>query len=160
MTLACRNSPLRLMRIGAPILAALLACAGTRAWAVPTCSMSTAATLEFGSVVALASTPDQTANSGSSFWVSCTSDVSSTPKLYSATSPRVLVSGNASLPMSLSLIAPGGPELPDGYPGAAISITKNGTAQTVTLHGKVRSTDFRGLPSGVYTATLFLTIEY
>ena len=74
------------------LLLLLAACACANALAVPTCTIASGATLSFGSVVALASTGDVTTNSGSSLWVNCTSDVSTTPALYSSTT-RTLVSG-------------------------------------------------------------------
>jgi len=134
--------------------------ASTAAIAVPTCTTASGATLAFGSIVALASTPDVTTNSGSSFWVNCTSDVTSAPTLYSSTE-RKLQSGFAELSFALSLATPGGIELPSASPGAPLTgLTRNGSNQTVTLHGKVRAADFKALPSGVYSRSITLTIEY
>lgn len=142
------------------ILFALLgAAASAGAFAVPTCTVASGATLAFGPIVALASTGDVTTNSGSTFWVNCTSDVTSAPTLYSAT-PRSLVSGANSLPFALSAVSPGSTELPAASPGTALGITRNGSNQTVTLHGKVRAADFKALPSGVYSLGTTLTVEY
>jgi hypothetical protein len=44
----------------------LLAVACMPAWAVPTCTVASSATLSFGTIVALASTGDMTTNSGTS----------------------------------------------------------------------------------------------
>jgi len=129
------------------------------AFAIPTCTVASGATLSFGAVVALASTGDVTANSGGSFWVNCTSDVSTTPTLYSATA-RSMIQGGNTLPFTLSLVSPGGADLPATSPGAALSIPKDGTNRTVTLYGKIRAADFKGLPSGLYSRTLSLTVSY
>lgn len=141
------------------LLSLLIAGACTHAQAVPTCTVASSATLAFGPVVALASSADVTSNSGSSFWINCTSDVAVAPTFYSAT-PRTLVSGSNSLPFSLSTVTPGGAELPTSSPGTSSGIATNGTNQTVTLHGRLRSSDFRSLPSGLYSSVMSLTIEY
>lgn len=139
--------------------AAVLATACTRALAVPTCTVATGATLSFGPIVALASTGDVTTNSGSSFWVNCTSDVIAAPSLHSAT-PRTLASGGSSLPFALSTVTPGGAELPSASPGAPLGFTRNGTNQAVTLHGRVDSGNFKSLPAGAYARSIALTLEY
>lgn len=141
------------------ILASMLATACTHALAVPTCTVATGATLSFGAIVALASTGDVTTNSGSSFWVNCTSDVLAAPTLHSATE-RTLTSGGNSLPFGLSAVTPGGTEMPTASPGAPLGITRNGTNQTVTLHGRVLSSYFRSLPAGAYARSIALTLEY
>lgn len=141
------------------LLLCLLATACTHGLAVPTCSIATGATLSFGAVVALASTGDVTTNSGSSFWVNCTPDVTAAPLLHSAT-PRTLTSGGNSLAFALSAVAPGGTELPTASPGAALGITRDGNNQTVTLHGRIRSSHFSALPAGVYARSIVMTLEY
>jgi hypothetical protein len=115
--------------------------------------------LSFGAVVALASTGDVTTNSGSSFWVNCTSDVAAAPALYSA-SARTLLSGGNSLPFALSIVSPGGVELPTASPGTQLGLTRNGSNQTVTLYGKILATNFQSLSSGMYSTSLTLTLEY
>jgi spore coat protein U-like protein len=141
------------------LLASVVAAACTHALAVPTCTVATGATPSFGAIVALASTGDVTTNSGSSFWVNCTSDVTAAPSLYSAT-PRMLTSGGNSLPFALSAVAPGGAELPTASPGAPLGFTRNGTNQTVTLHGHIHASNFRSLPAGAYARSIALTLEY
>jgi len=141
------------------LLGSMLACACTHALAVPTCAVATGATLSFGAIVALASTGDVTSNSGSSFWVNCTSDVIAAPSLYSAT-PRVMTFGGNSLPFALSVVSPGGAELPTASPGAALGLVRNGSNQTVTLHGRVNASQFSSLPAGVYARSIALTLEY
>jgi spore coat protein U-like protein len=141
------------------LLAAALICSGTIALGVPMCTVASGATLSFGTIPALASTGAVTTNSGSSFWVNCTSDVTTTPTIYSSTA-RTLQSGGNSLPFSLSGASPGGTELPTAYPGMPLAITKNGSNQTVTLYGKVYPADFKALPSGYYSGVVSLTVEY
>jgi spore coat protein U-like protein len=131
----------------------------THALAVPTCTIASGATLSFGSVVALASTGDVSANSGSSLWVNCTGDVATTPRFYSPTT-RTLVSGGNNLAFSLSASAPGGVELATFSPGTPLGIAKNGSNQTVTLYGKIYNANFRALPSGSYSRVIDLTVEY
>ena len=139
--------------------ALLLSLAATAATAVPICSISATATLSFGAVVALASSGDQSANTGTSLWVNCTADVATTPSLYWST-PRTLVSAVNSLPFGLSASSPGVTELRASSPGTALTILKNGTNEAVTLHGRVRAVDFRALPSGSYSRIISLTLKY
>ena len=127
--------------------------------AVPTCTIASGAVLSFGAVVALASTGDVTTNSGSSFWVNCTSDVVAAPTLYSAT-PPILLSGGNSLPFALSIVSPGGAELPIVSPGTQLGITRNGSNQVVTLYGKILATNFQSLSPGMYSMSITLTLEY
>lgn len=146
-------------RLSRSLLMCLLATACTHGLAVPTCTIATSATLSFGAVVALVSTGDVTTNSGSSFWINCTPDVTAAPLLHSATA-RTLTSGGNSLAFALSAVAPGGPELPTASPGAPLGFTRDGSNQTVTLHGRIRSSDFGGLSAGVYAGSVVMTVEY
>ena len=127
--------------------------------AVPTCTIASGAILSFGAVVALASTGDVTTNSGSSLWVNCTSDVAAAPALYSAT-PRTLLSGGNSLPFALSIVSPGGVELPTAAPGAQLGLTRNGSNQMVTLYGNILAPNFQSLSPGMYSRSITLTLEY
>jgi spore coat protein U-like protein len=129
------------------------------AQAIPTCTIASGAMLSFGAVVALASTGDVTTNSGSSFWVNCTSDVAAAPALYSST-PRILLSGGNSLPFALSIVSPGGAELPTASPGVQLGVTRNGSNQLVTLYGKILATNFQSLSPGMYSRSITLTLEY
>lgn len=131
----------------------------THSLAAPTCTVATSATLSFGVVIALASSADVTSNTGSSFWINCTSDVLAAPLLYSGT-PRALVSNGHSLAFGLSTVAPGGPELPTTSPGTALGVPHNGNNQTVTLHGRLESRHFKSLPAGAYARSVALTVEY
>ena len=141
------------------LLGLLLACPFGQAWAVPTCTVAPTATLSFGTVVALAATGDISTNTGSSFWVNCTSDTTVSPSLYSATS-RTLLSGAGSLPFTLSVNSPGGIEIASAPPGTQLGIVRDGTNQTVVLYGRIFASSFQSLPAGVYTRSIVLTIEY
>jgi len=142
-----------------PLVPVLIACMVAPAWAVPACTVASTATLAFGTVTALASTGDVTANTGATFFVNCTADVTTTPTLYSA-STRTLVSGADSIVFSLSLVSPGGTELPTAPPGTTLRITKDGTHQTVPLFGRIRAANFSSLHPGSYTRAIMLTVEY
>jgi spore coat protein U-like protein len=132
---------------------------GQSALAAPTCTVSASPSLSFGPVIALASTADVDANSGASFWVNCTSEVVAVPNLYSG-SARAMLSGANQLPFELSLFVPGGSELPGQFPGATLDMVNDDSNQTVTLHGRLRGTDFRSLPAGEYNQIIELTVEY
>jgi spore coat protein U-like protein len=127
--------------------------------AVPTCSVATGGTLSFGTIVPLASSPDVTSNTGSSFWVNCSSDVATAPAIYSI-SPRTMSNGISSLPFHLSAESPSGLSLSSSSPGSPLSISNDGNNQTVTLYGRIRTVDYQGLSSGLYTAVVWLTVEY
>jgi spore coat protein U-like protein len=139
--------------------AALLSGLAGAASAVPQCMVGSGAQLAFGTVVALASSPDATSDTGAGFWVNCNAEVTSAPLLYSGSS-RTMSSAVGNLPFTLSLVTPGGLQLPIASPGTALGIFRNGTNQTVTLYGKIRSVDFRALPAGIYSTTVTLTLEY
>lgn len=146
-------------RVPQGLLVAMLAGACTHGLAVPTCTVATGATLSFGAVVALASTADVTTNSGSSFWINCTPDVTAAPSLHSAT-PRLLISGGNSLAFALSAVTPEGAELPTASPGTPLGFVRDGTNQIVTLHGHMDASNFSSLPGGAYARSIVLTLEY
>jgi spore coat protein U-like protein len=147
------NTTLRLLGLVAAMLAT------RQATAVPTCTIASGAVLPFGRVVPLASTGDIDTNSGSSFWINCTADVTSAPAIYSGTS-RVMAFGENSLPFQLGAQHAGGPELPSTSPGTPLDITPNGSNQTVPLYGRILAADFKRLPAGAYSQVLSVTVEY
>lgn len=119
--------------------------------------------ISFGSIVTLASTPDATADSGTTFKVACSSDLSPT---IASTTTRKMSDGAATphlLPFNLSLTASAAADdFPSATPGA-LTTTKDGTLQTLTIYGKVLNTDFTGanaLPAGTYTTTLVMDVAY
>jgi hypothetical protein len=88
------------------------------------CTVGTGGALAFGSVVALASTANQTTDSGQSFKVKCDSGVAGTLRLYSAT-PRVMQHNASSLPFNLSLNSgAANDDLPTAPLGAPFDITR------------------------------------
>lgn len=147
------------MNVLCPRLMLLLLGWAPAAGAVPTCTVASGGVLAFGPVIALASAPDVSTNTGTSFWVNCTAEVTTTPAIYSST-PRLMMSGGYSLPFALSAVSPGGLELRSSSPGTPLSISKNGSNETVTLYGKILAHDFRALPAGTYLQVITLTVEY
>ncbi|MFC5499318.1 spore coat protein U domain-containing protein [Caenimonas terrae] len=139
--------------------AAMLGSLAVPAMATPQCSVATGAQLLFGTVVVLERTGDKTTDSASSFWINCNSEVIAAPQMY-ATGARVMQSGTQQLPFKLSLVSPGGGDLPAGSPGTALDFPHNGANQTVTLYGKILVSDFKSLPGGLYSGSVHLTIEY
>jgi len=137
------------------LAAALLAgCAD----AVGGCTVPSASLLDFGTIDA-ASSPDQSTNSGSSFWVNCTSDVKTMPKLYSG-SARAMTFGAYTLPFRLSLVSPGAADLPTSPPGMPLAIAHYNINEVIPLYSKILASDFRTLPAGVYATAITLTLEY
>jgi hypothetical protein len=124
------------------------------------CTVAAGGVLVFQGVIPLASTGNQTTDSGQSFKVNCDSGVTAALRLYSAT-PRVMRNSSYGLPFNLSLTS-GAPsnDLPTASPGAQLNITRNGQDQPVTLYAKIFTQDFRSLPGGLYSASITLTVEY
>lgn len=125
------------------------------------CEVSAAtAAIDFGAVVALASSGNKTGDSGSSFQVACSSDLS--PKIYS-TSARVMDDGAAhTLPFDLCTAACNGSNSLPATQGAAsaLTITQDGTLQPVKLYGAVQASDFQALPAGAYSKTVTINVDY
>lgn len=161
----------------ARILAAGLATASSVAMAVPTTAQGNltvgavlqsacevqAGAISFGNIVTLASTPDQTADSGSTFQVACSSDLSPT---IASTTLRKMSDGAGTphlLPFNLSLTAAAAS---DNFPSAtpvALPTAKDGTMKALTIYAKVLNSNFTGtnaLPAGTYTATLVMDVTY
>ncbi|MDO8776036.1 MAG: spore coat protein U domain-containing protein [Burkholderiaceae bacterium] len=136
-----------------------LALAGTNAIA-QSCTVASGGTLAFQAVVALASTVNQTTDSGQSFKVKCDILVLGTLRLYSTTQ-RVMRSSSYSLPFNLSLNSgAASDDLPTAGPGAQFNITRDGIYQPVTLYAKIFTQDFKSLPGGSYSSSITLTVEY
>jgi hypothetical protein len=141
------------------VLIAALAMASTNAVA-QSCTVAAGGILVFQGVIALASTGNQTTDSGQSFKVKCDSGVAGTLRLYSATQ-RVMRNSSYSLPFNLSLTS-GAPsdDLPRTSPGTQINITRDGFDHPVTLYAKIFTEDFKSLPGGLYSSSITLTVEY
>lgn len=138
---------------------AALALASTGALA-QSCTVAPGATLAFPVVVALASSGNQTTDTGQSLKVACDSSVAGTLRLYSDTA-RVMSNGARSLPFNLSLISGAASnDLPTVPPGASFDIIRDGQLHTVTLYAKIFAQNFQALPAGQYSASIMLTVEY
>lgn len=153
-TAAVRRPTLRLQAFGAAIA---LASSGALA---QSCTVASGATLAFPGIVALASTGNQTTDTGQSLQVACDSSVTGTLRLYSGT-PRVMSNGSHSLPFNLSLSSGAAANnLATISPGTPFNITRDGQLQTVTLYAKIFVQDFKALPAGLYSTSMTLTVEY
>jgi hypothetical protein len=116
-----------------------------------------AGSIAFGNIVALASTADKVADSGSTFRVACSNGASPT---ISTGSERIMKFGLNSLPFTLGLSALGADT--DTFPATATALvmTQNGAMQDVTIHAKVLASDFSALPIGAYTKTVVVDVAY
>jgi spore coat protein U-like protein len=144
---------------------------GSGAWAQTTLTVSATlqegcevvngtAAMAFGSFTPLESTGDRVANTGSSFQVRCTSNAS--PALY-ATGVRKLTKGADEIPFNLSIDSGATSDDLPSTPGAALpltSLTKNGTAQSVAIHGRIPVASFSNKPGGAYTSAITLQLVY
>lgn len=141
------------------VLVAALAIASSNAIA-QSCTVASGGTLAFQGVVALASTGNQTTDSGQSFSVKCDSGVTGPLRLYSMTQ-RVMRNSSYSLPFNMSLTSGAASnDLPTAPPGTQINITRDGQNHPVTLYAKIFTQDFKSLPGGLYSASMTLTVEY
>lgn len=121
------------------------------------CAVSAGATISFGSFSTLAAV-DQTAGSGSTFTVACSSDM--TPLIF-ATGTRTIINGANSLPFNLSLTE--GAEA-DNLPATlalatALTLTKDGTAKVVPLYARLAKANFGSLPAGAYANGSAVTVS-
>jgi hypothetical protein len=123
-----------------------------------------AGAIAFGSFTNLASAGDKNADSGATFKVACSSDV--VPTIGSDTAHSMSDGGGTPklLPFNLSLTAgAAADDLPASSVPVALSITKDGTLQTVTLYAKVLATNFTGvnaLPANTYSRTVIVDVGY
>lgn len=124
------------------------------------CEVSASGTIDFNSVIALASSGDKSANNTSGFTVACSSDLS--PKIYSTTA-RAMSDGTHSLPFQLCLggSCSGSNDLATAQTGAnSLSLTQNGSMQAVALSAKILAADFKALPAGSYTKAVTISVDY
>jgi spore coat protein U-like protein len=122
------------------------------------CEVSNSGTIAFGNVVALASTGDQSVSNATGFKVACSTGL--TPYIFSATS-RVMTSGANTLAFDLCLTAcTGSNGLAVGATTDALSITQNGSLQSVPLYARILAANFKGKPAGDYTQTVVISVEY
>ncbi|MES2941083.1 MAG: spore coat protein U domain-containing protein [Pseudomonadota bacterium] len=118
------------------------------------------AAIDFGSVVALASSGNKAANSGSGFQVACSTGL--TPTIYSTTTREMDDGASHTLAFNLCLSAcTGSNDLAATQGGAdSLSITQDGTLKTVALHGRILATNFQGLPAGSYSKSVTVNVDY
>ncbi|MBA2673169.1 spore coat protein U domain-containing protein [Ramlibacter sp.] len=118
------------------------------------------AAIDFGSVVALASSGNKAANSGSGFQVACSTGLS--PTIYSATTREMDDGATHTLAFNLCLSAcTGSNDLASAALSAdTLSITQNGSLQTVALHGRILAANFKALPAGSYAKTVTVNVDY
>jgi spore coat protein U-like protein len=126
------------------------------------CEVAAGGTIAFADFVTLASAGNQTASSGNTFTVACSSDV--TPKISSASSRTMAVAGK-SLPFNLSLTSgAAADDLPvDTATAALLTLTKDGTMKVVPLYATVLAANFTGvkaLPAGTYITTVAVDVSY
>jgi hypothetical protein len=160
-TSASRSSPSRLtwrtVRIRALGAAMAFSAAGALA---QSCTVAPGATLAFPTIAALASTHNQTTDTGQSFKLACDSSVAGILRLSSDT-PRAMNYGAYSLPFNLSLSSgAANNDLSTFSPGTQFTVARDGQPQTVVLYAKIFARDFKALPAGRYSASIMLTVDY
>jgi spore coat protein U-like protein len=121
------------------------------------CAVSPTATISFGSFSTLAPL-DQTANSGSTFTVACSSDLE--PLIF-ATGTRTIINGGNSLAFNLSLTSgAAADDLPaTGALAAPLSLVQDGTVKVVPLYARLAKANFTSLPAGAYANGSAVTVS-
>ncbi|MET0856606.1 MAG: spore coat protein U domain-containing protein [Telluria sp.] len=119
------------------------------------CEVS-AGLIDFGSVVALASSADKAVVS-SGFTVACTTGLA--PTIASTTTRTMTDGGSASLPFNLSLTAGAAA---NNFPTTAtpLGVTSDGTAKTIPVHAMISKAVFGLLPAGTYTTSVTVDVSY
>jgi hypothetical protein len=122
------------------------------------CTVSDAA-MSFTNSAALLTTPDQTADTGTTLKVACTTG--SSPTIWSS-SPRILESGTDSFAFNLSQESGAAfDDLPNDSPGQAISgYIADGTEKVVLLYGKILTSNFGDKPGKMYSANITVSVNY
>lgn len=123
------------------------------------CEVSAASAISFVDFAALASTGNQTANSGSTFQVACSADA--TPTIY-ASGTRSMTNGVDNLAFNLSLTAGAAAnDLPSTLgTAAALTVTQDGSLHDVALYAKTDAANFKALSSGNYTTDVTVAVVY
>jgi hypothetical protein len=123
-----------------------------------------AGAINFGNIIALASTADKTADSGTTFKVACSSGV--TPTISSGTTRSMSDHAGTPhlLPFNLSMSSgAAADDLPTSGTSQALTFTQDGTLQTVTIYGRVVAANYSGanvLPLASYTNTMLMDVAY
>ncbi|HVZ45626.1 MAG TPA: spore coat protein U domain-containing protein [Ramlibacter sp.] len=123
------------------------------------CEVQTSGSIDFGSVVALASTGDQAVSNATGLTVACSNGLS--PSLYSATD-RNMLNGADQLPFDLCVADCTGSNGMGASSDAAtpIDITTDGSLHAVPLYARIKAADFKGLPAGAYSKTVTINVLY
>lgn len=121
------------------------------------CAVSAAATISFGSFSTLAAV-DQTADSGSTFTVACSSDME--PAIF-VTGTRTVINGANTMPFNLSLTSgAAADDLPATLALAApLTVVQDGTAKVVPLYARLAKANFGSLPAGAYANGSAVTVS-
>jgi spore coat protein U-like protein len=126
------------------------------------CEVATGAAIAFGSFAGLASSGDKVADSGATFQIACSKGA--VPTIKSTTGNTMSDGGGTPrlLPFNLSLTSGASA---DNMPttAAAITITQDGTMQTVPLYARVLVANFTGanaLAAGTFTKTVTVDVGY
>jgi spore coat protein U-like protein len=114
-------------------------------------------TIAFGSVLALGSTADQTANSGTTFKVACTTGIA--PSI-STSATRVMTDGTRNLTFKLSRAALGADDFPVTATPGLLGGTMDGTEKDVMVYAKILAADFKSLPASTLSAVMTVDVAY
>jgi spore coat protein U-like protein len=121
------------------------------------CEVSAGAAISFGSFSTLAAV-DQTADSGATFTVACSSDM--TPMIF-ATGTRTIINGANTLAFNLSLTSgAAADDLPATLALAApLTLVEDGTAKVIPLYARLAKANFGSLPAGAYANGSAVTVS-
>ncbi len=125
------------------------------------CEVTGTPALSFGTLPALSSASDATANTGTGLSVACSPDAA--PSIY-VTGTRSMSSGGGApvlIPFNLSLTSGAtSNNLASAAGDESLTITQDGTPQVVTIYGRVLTADSVGRPATTYTASLTVSVDY
>ena len=125
---------------------------------VASCTVSSA-TMAFTSSAGLLSTADQTADTGTTLKVACTTGTA--PTIWSS-SPRFLVNAADSFAFNLSQVSGATiDDLPYTAPGDPVSgYIADGSEKVVPLYGKILAVNFGNKPGKLYSASITVNVDY
>lgn len=123
------------------------------------CAVSPTATIDFGTFSTLDNV-DKTADSGSSFTVACSANM--TPTVF-ATGTRTITGPGGAIAFNLSLTAGAASDdlAVDGAPGTTLVITQDGAVQVVPLYARLAMANFKSkLPGAYTTSAVTVSVQY
>jgi len=124
------------------------------------CAVSSTAAISFASFSTLA-TADQTADSGSTFTVACSADM--TPLIFATGTRTIARAVSGSIPFNLSMTSgAAADDLPATLALATgLSLVQDGTTKVVPLYARLLKTNFTTQPAGAYTtAGVTVSVSY